>query len=55
MRRAIRRILLGCAVLAAIASLWALNVELTFERNLRRGVPADFRIHRSHRPPVWRI
>jgi hypothetical protein len=34
--------------LLLIAALWALNIELTYERNIRRGIPADFRIYRSH-------
>lgn len=55
MRAAIYRASVACVVLAAIASLWALNVELTFERNVRRGIPADFRLHNQHRPFNWKI
>jgi hypothetical protein len=29
-------------------AFWALGIELTYERNVRRGIPADFRIHRPH-------
>jgi hypothetical protein len=34
--------------------LWVLNIELTDERNVRRGIPADFRIHDPHRSYNWR-
>lgn len=37
-----------------VAALWALGVELTFERNVRRGIPADFRLHSTHRPVNWK-
>jgi hypothetical protein len=36
------------------AALWALNIELTYERNVRRGIPADFRLHRSNATHIWR-
>jgi hypothetical protein len=49
-----RRFLTGCFVLALIVALWALHVELTFERNVRRGLPADFRLHQRHSIPIWR-
>jgi hypothetical protein len=34
------------ALLLAVA-FWALDIELTYERNIRRGIPADFRIRHS--------
>jgi hypothetical protein len=43
------------AVLGAAAAMWALNVELTFEKNLHRGIPADFRLRSEHRPVNWKI
>jgi hypothetical protein len=42
-------------ILAIVAAMWALNVELTFERNLQRGIPADFRLGSEHRPVNWKI
>jgi hypothetical protein len=50
-----RRFLTGCFVLVLIVALWALRVELTFERNIRRGIPADFRVQNEHRPLNWKI
>ena len=43
------------AALAMAAAMWALNVELTFEQNMRRGIPADFRLHSALRPVNWKI
>ena len=43
-----RRIIWALIVLTLAATLWALDIELTYERNVRRGIPADFRIHRPH-------
>jgi len=42
-----------CLLLAG--ALWALDVEVTYEHNVRHGIPADFRSH--HQPAVykWRI
>jgi hypothetical protein len=36
------------------AAVWVLDIELTYERNIRRGIPADFRIGRHHALDVWR-
>ena len=49
-----KRILWIPAFLILAAALWALDIELTYERNIRRGIPADFRIHRIHRIDNWR-
>ena len=35
-------------------ALWALGIELTYERNIRRDIPADFRIRHLHRSYNWR-
>jgi len=52
----VKRILIsGCAALAIASALWAVRVEFTFERNLRRGIPADFRLRNAHRPINWRV
>jgi hypothetical protein len=43
-----RRIFWVSLMLLLAVWFWALGIELTYERNVRRGIPADFRIHRSH-------
>jgi len=43
------------ASLLAAAALWMLNIELTYERNIRRGIPADFRIRLHRSVKVWRV
>jgi len=43
-----RRIIWALIGLTLGALVWALNIETTYERNARRGIPADFRIHRPH-------
>jgi len=53
--RARSRIFWAIAALATAAVIWALNVELTFEQNLHRGIPADLRLHSTHRPVNWKI
>ena len=55
MARARRRLLLGCGFVMLLGILWAVRVEFTFERNIRRGIPADFRIRNRHRPVNWTI
>jgi hypothetical protein len=50
-----RRLLWSMIVLLLAATLWALNVELTYERNVRRGIPADFRIHHSRSSYNWKV
>jgi hypothetical protein len=51
----LRKIFWILAILAAVGTMWALNVEITFERNLHRGIPADFRMRSEHRPVSWKI
>ena len=36
------------------AAFWVLDIEFTYERNIRHGIPADFRIGRHHALEVWR-
>ena len=40
--------------LLTAAVFWVLDIELTYEGNIRRGIPADFRIHRPHSADTWR-
>ena len=49
-----KRILWIPAFLILAAALWALDIELTYERNIRRGIPADFRLHIPHTVYNWR-
>jgi hypothetical protein len=41
-------------MLFVAALFWVLRVELTFERNVRRGIPADFHLLQRHSVPTWR-
>ena len=54
MLRNTKRVLWTLIWLCVASALWALDVEVTYERNVRRGVPADFRS--LHQPKVvnWR-
>jgi len=40
--------------LSLAGALWALDIEVNYEHNIRRGIPADFRS--LHQPKVvnWR-
>ena len=53
LRNKLRLLFILLALLAA-AAFWALDIELTYERNIRHGIPADFRIHRPHTAETWR-
>lgn len=48
------RLLFILLALLTVAVFWVLDIELTYERNIRRGIPADFRIHRPHSLETWR-
>lgn len=53
--RIAKKLITGCPVLVIAAGLWALRVELTFEGNVRRGIPADFRERNEHCPLTWKV
>ena len=55
MARIRRKMLLGCLGVAVLAGVWALHVELTFEHNVRRGIPADFRLHPTRPVVTWHV
>ena len=40
--------------LLTLSAMWVLQIELTYERNVRRGIPADFRIHPEHTVVMWK-
>lgn len=49
-----RKRLLWIAVTAILASaLWVLNVEITYERNVRH-IPNNFRLRRHSPPNQWK-
>ncbi len=41
--------------LIALPALWILTVEVTYERNVRHGIPADFLEHRKQEVVLWRV
>jgi hypothetical protein len=47
LRNKLRLFFILLALLTA-AAFWVLDIELTYERNIRHGIPADFRIGRHH-------
>ena len=47
--------LLGCVGVAVLAGFWALHIELTFEHNVRHGIPADFRLHPTRPVVTWHV
>ena len=50
-----RRIVWGLALLALLPVLWMLQIEVTYERNVRHGIPADFTVHRPHIIEMWKV
>jgi hypothetical protein len=54
MSRTYKRVLWMIVWLVIASALWALEVEATYERNVRRGIPADFRLQNPHRGVQWR-
>ncbi len=50
-----KKILWLLVVLIALPALWILQVELTYARNVRHGIPADFRMHRLHEVVMWKV
>ena len=49
-----RRILWMLVWLVIASGLWALDIEATYERNVRRGIPANFQLQNLHRVVHWR-
>lgn len=50
-----RKLLWVLAILIALPLLWILHVEYTYERNMRRGIPADFRVQPDHEVVMWKV
>jgi hypothetical protein len=40
--------------LVVASALWALDIEITYEHNLRQGIPADYLLHRQRIVYTWR-
>jgi hypothetical protein len=43
------------AVILALPALWVLQIEFTYERNVHRGIPADFHVHPQHTVVMWKV
>ena len=50
-----KRLLWTLAVLAILPVYWVLQVEVTYERNIRRGIPANFHLMRPHVVQMWKV
>ncbi len=50
-----RKMLWLLVALIALPALWILEVEVTYERNVRHGIPADFLEHRQQEVVLWRV
>lgn len=44
----------GVAAIAFLPAFWILQIEVTYERNIRRGIPADFHLRRPHVVQMWK-
>jgi hypothetical protein len=49
-----RRVFWAVIWLFLAMGLWALDIEVTYEHNVSRGIPADFRSHHQHQVYNWR-
>lgn len=50
-----RRWLWLMLALMVLPILWVLQIELTYERNLRHGIPADFREYEPSEIVMWKV
>ena len=53
MSRNKRLILWMLAWLVIASALWVLDIEATYERNVRRGIPANLQLQNPHRVVQW--
>jgi hypothetical protein len=49
-----KRMLWGVAAIAFLPDFWILQIEVTYEHNIRRGIPADFHLRRPHVVQMWK-
>ena len=54
MPRIYKRVLWTLFWMLIASALWALDVEATYEPNVRRGIPADFKLRYPHAVYNWR-
>jgi hypothetical protein len=50
-----RKLLWLLIAVIALPALWMLEIEVTYERNVRRGIPADFHIEPEHTVVMWKV
>ena len=50
-----KKLLLLLALAMLPPALWILQIEFTYERNVRRGIPADFHVHPQHTVVMWKV
>lgn len=50
-----KKLLWLLVALTALPVLWILHVEYTYERNMRNGIPADFRDYEPHEVVMWKV
>ena len=50
-----RKFLWLLIALMTLPALWILEVEVTYERNVRHGIPADFRDYEPHEVTMWKV
>lgn len=41
--------------LSMLPLLWVLQIELAYQRNVRHGIPADFREYEPSEVVVWKV
>ena len=49
-----KKVLWLLAALLVLPMLWILEIEFTYERNVRHGIPADFRMYSEHTVVMWK-
>ena len=50
-----RRWLWLLLALLALPILWILQIEVSYERNIRHGIPADFQEYEPHEVVMWKV
>lgn len=50
-----KRMLWALVPAVVLPALWVLQIEVTYQHNIRHGIPADFSIHHRHVVPLWKV
>jgi hypothetical protein len=50
-----KRLLWTVALLLILPLYWVLQVEVTYQRNIRRGIPANFEVRIPHVVEMWKV